>query len=115
VTSLLKFIGWLTIVSGIIAGIFAGNKANEIMNILSNTDEKSFSFQVAITWWISGAISGIIILAIGIILEHAQEILYNQSVILRRLPANEKDLSPVSSNSKSKLSSLSGYKMGSSD
>lgn len=97
---LLRFIGWATIVLGLIGGIIAGIR--------------NFSWGIAIIFWISGILSGIIFLALASILDYVEE---TRTLILlqrgeRMNTSNDKQSYPEKGRSKPTLSSTAGdYKM----
>lgn len=100
---LLIVMGQIFMVSGIVLGIVVG--------ILVD----GFHWIPTLSWWISGAILGIIFFALGMMLELLEE----NNEFLRELLHRTNVETPAPpmtrsrGNSKSSLSSLSGYKMSS--
>ncbi|RJE90704.1 hypothetical protein D3P07_00940 [Paenibacillus sp. 1011MAR3C5] len=72
-TGLLKFLGWASIVCGIGLGIYYGVQDDPLAEILRDYDD-SFRIATAVTWWVSGALSGIVFLALAHILENVEAI-----------------------------------------
>ncbi|OPA78504.1 hypothetical protein BVG16_11575 [Paenibacillus selenitireducens] len=96
---LLHYIGGAAIVFGIILGIIYGFL------------DQGFRFFVMLAWWGSGVISGIVFIALGMILETVECNQMYLHELLRRTPSDSSP--PVSlGNSKASLSSLRGYKIG---
>ncbi|RXZ84155.1 hypothetical protein EBB07_03460 [Paenibacillaceae bacterium] len=83
---LLKTIGWLSIGLGLIVGIMAGNAVNDLTaELLGSRYKASFSWSTAFSWWIGSAVSGIVLIAIGMIFErvtatlnHVQRLVHAQ-------------------------------------
>lgn len=67
----LKVLGFILIGGGLIIGFIFGVETSEIAQLLNPVDE--FSFSVALTWWVSGIVSGSIVMALGMILERVQD------------------------------------------
>ncbi|MGF7046412.1 hypothetical protein J2T13_000888 [Paenibacillus sp. DS2015] len=109
-SQILKVLGIISIVGGIILGIVYGAKDSPAA-IVFKVDE-SFRFVVALTWWISGAISGILFLAFASMLEYLQ----SNNAMLRELSSRVPSTphKPLG-NSKASLDSAVGYKMKTSD
>lgn len=113
----LKVIGWVTIIAGIIAGVGFG-KANDPMYALVGL-ESDFRWTVAITWWISGLLSGVIFIALGMILERQDYIhqtvyaIYQQNKQSRQPEPSSQKTS--SGNSRMNLSKAKDFKMQSFD
>ncbi|AJS58093.1 hypothetical protein [Paenibacillus sp. IHBB 10380] len=63
----LKALGIISIIGGIIVGIIYGTKEDPLAKLLEMDD--SFRFAVALSWWVSGLVSGILFLAFSKMLE----------------------------------------------
>lgn len=68
----LRFVGYATIVCAIILGIVYGTKRDPILEAL-DMDDDAFRWVAAVTWWISGVISGVLFIAFGTMLEYLEE------------------------------------------
>lgn len=110
-TGILKFLGWASIVCGIIAGIYYGMQDDPLAELLRNYDD-SFRVAVAITWWISGAISGIVFFALAYILEHVEAIRYK---LEQQTETGGLASRPETGKSKVTLDGVKDYKMKSID
>lgn len=111
--NLLKFLGIASIIAGLVVGYIQADKAVELIGLGRSLD-MPFQWTVALTWWISGFISGIVLYAIGMILDKLNQ-MQNQFDQL-----NTKTIQPYLSpeqskimNSKMNLESAKGYKMNS--
>lgn len=71
---LLKIIGWIIIVSGLIVGIYAGNLVGEIMEEIFGRQYGGFQWDISIGWWLSGIITGIMFIAFGMMLERLYDL-----------------------------------------
>lgn len=114
-SKVLKVLGALSIICGIILGIQAGNSLNEMAKMLRV--DPSFQWASAIAWWISGAISGVLFFAMSMMLDYLEHISYALRQIQEEMPKKEREQLPssITSNSKSSLDSLKGYKFGAAD
>ncbi|CAI6086240.1 hypothetical protein [Cohnella sp. JJ-181] len=96
----------LSIIVGIISGFVLGNGVFD-----------GFGWGLAITRWISGAIAGIVLFAIGMILENVEDT--NERVRNLEYELLQKNVSPPLptklGNSKANLSKLSGFQIGKSE
>ncbi|NMM55146.1 hypothetical protein [Paenibacillus aquistagni] len=72
-SKLLIWLGIMSISAGIVLGIYEGKEINELAKALQIADD-SFHWRAAITWWVSGAISGIVFFAFSAMLEHLEEL-----------------------------------------
>lgn len=73
----LKLLGWLSILGGIIRAVIAGNSDDPVLAALDNYYDGSFRWNVAITWLVSGISAGVIFLAINRALELLETIAIN--------------------------------------
>lgn len=113
-SQILKWLGYISIVGGIILGIIYGFKSGALAEALGIYDD-SFRWGIAISWWISGAISGILFIAFSMMIELLDE---NNAYLRELLHRTHEESTPKGrplGKSKSSLSSLSGYKMGNSE
>lgn len=75
-SSIIKWFGWFSILSGLIVGIVQGNAYEPVIRY-----DSSFGWSIAITWFFSGLVSGVLFLAISKALDYLEEIAYNTSVL----------------------------------
>lgn len=94
----LKTIGWISIIGGFIAGIMAGFLA----------EDGSFRFTVTLSVWIGGLASGVVYIALAMILEQQEEMSRTIYAVLR----NVREDSPLRN---SILAKADDYKMKSFD
>ncbi|GAA0135444.1 hypothetical protein YSY43_22840 [Paenibacillus sp. YSY-4.3] len=113
-SQILKWIGYVSIIGGIILGIVYGIKSNPLTEALRVYDD-SFRWAVAFTWWISGSLSGVLFIAFSMMLDLLEENNAHLKELLHRTHGETTSSSKPQGRSKSSLSSLSGYKMGNSD
>lgn len=100
-TQILRILGWISIVGGIILGLYFGLKE---------------SLLIALGWWISGIVSGILILSFSMMLEYLESLHYYMDELLKRIPAPvEKTTYKPGQNSRASLEKAEGYKMNSLD
>ncbi|MCU6709796.1 hypothetical protein M6D81_13950 [Paenibacillus sp. J5C_2022] len=109
-TGILKFLGWASIICGLAAGIYYGTLDDPLAELLRTYDD-SFRLAAALTWWISGAISGIVFFALAYILGHVEAI----RNYIEQQPVSETRTSsgtyPETGKSKVTLGSVKDYKM----
>ncbi len=68
--NIMKILGAITIIGAFIQGINAGNQLNELSSSLPMfKNESYFLWKVAAIWWIGGIVSGLVLIAIGQILD----------------------------------------------
>lgn len=107
-TSILKFLGYASIIGGIILGVILG---------LGYSD--GFRFAAALSWWLGGAISGIVFLALAYILEYVEAIYEyireSSQTSKATYPETGKSSYPETGKPKQTLDSAQGYKMKSID
>jgi uncharacterized protein YacL len=84
--------GWIIIVIGFFVGAVLGGQQN-LVDQLTETTEKTFHWNVALTYWISGLFTGLLFIAVGSLLENSQEIIKNQHAIMSKfeIPLNVPD------------------------
>jgi len=112
----LKIIGWVSIIGGLIVGIILGYQTDPIASLIYKTSAKTFQFAVAISWWLSGAISGLVFIAFGRMLDYLESLHYEIDELKRRIPAPVETTTYRSGqNSKASLDNVKGYKMTSMD
>lgn len=104
----LKVIGWISIIAGVIVGVIVGIKDDPLYEVLRI--DPSFRWAAAITWWISGILSGVVFIALGMIMEKQHKIHILVSEIYRK-DAPTPDSKPSLGNSKLNLNKASNYKM----
>lgn len=75
-SSVIKWFGWFSILSGLVVGIVQGNAYEPMTGYAS-----SFGWSIAITWFFSGLVSGVLFLAISKALDYLEEIAYNTAVL----------------------------------
>lgn len=107
----LKVLGGISVVLGIILGIVYGLQKNPTAELLG-IDQSDFRFAIAVSWWVSGIISGILFYAFGMMIELLERNGDYLKEILHRTHADyvgppKKSLG----NSKASLDSLKGYTM----
>ncbi|MFC5528459.1 hypothetical protein [Cohnella yongneupensis] len=106
---LLKGLGWASIILAIIIGIFQANRTDDTLEQLLGSDyEAAFRWSIAIYWWISGIISGIVFYALGLILEHVESTSIRLSNLERGVTPSS---APKLGNSKASMDKLSGFKI----
>lgn len=110
-SQILKWLGYISIISGIILGIIYGIKSDPLAEALRIYDD-SFRWAIAFAWWISGAISGVLFIAFGMMIDLLEENNAHLRELLHRTHDETTPKSKPLGRSKSSLSSLSGYKMG---
>ncbi|WP_435921271.1 hypothetical protein [Paenibacillus sp. DYY-L-2] len=86
----LDVVGKITIVAAIILGIVYGVKSDPIAEAL-RIDDDAFRWTVAIAWWVSGIISGALLIAFGMMLNYLEE---NNS-FLRELVRKSREMEAV--------------------
>ncbi|MEK3836431.1 hypothetical protein [Paenibacillus sp. FSL R7-0128] len=121
----LRFIGFATIVCAFILGIVYGVKKDPILEAL-DMDEGTFRWVIALTWWISGVISGTLFIAFSMMLDYLEENnsflreLYN-TTLPKETPQSGSYASYAAEvnrsirGSKSSASKLEGYKFKAND
>ncbi|MCR2805319.1 hypothetical protein [Paenibacillus soyae] len=108
---LLRFIGWASIVAGIACGIFYGLRQDPLYDYLNV--EEGFRVTVALYWWLSGAVAGIVFLALAYILEYLEEIrahMFSQQSAPSSLSRAAAASHPETGKSKATLDSVKDYK-----
>ncbi|CAM4378500.1 hypothetical protein U9M73_13275 [Paenibacillus phoenicis] len=68
----LDVVGKITIVAAVILGIVYGLKSDPLAEAFGYDDE-AFRWTIALTWWVSGAISGAVLIALGTMLNYLEE------------------------------------------
>jgi phosphate/sulfate permease len=113
VAKLLKGLGIASIVVAIIAGIIQANQTDQVMKeLLGGYYESEFRWSVAIYWWISGIISGIVFYALGMMLEYLEDIAYRLRNLEHEANKNNPTVpTPRLGNSKASMSKLEGFKI----
>lgn len=109
---LLRFIGVVTIICGLIVGSLYGN-SNAVLERLIGGYKGEFQWSVAFAWWISGAIAGILFFAIAMMLDKMDQLHYQLNALSRSTSSNENPIS--TSNTKLGTEAAKGYKMRSLD
>lgn len=113
-TKILNALGIISIVGGIILGIVYGLQDSPAAKLI-RVDE-GFRFVLALTWWISGAISGILFMAFASMLEYLQSNNAMLGELIRRTHVDAPSTPRKTlGNSKASLDSAAGYKMKTSD
>lgn len=96
---------------GIIVGIVESNRTDAVLQEILGWDyEKSFRWGLAITWWISGIVSGVIFYAIALILEYLEGITRRLHTLDSEVGKNNPQ-PPKLWNSKAIMSKLERFKL----
>ncbi|QJD83286.1 hypothetical protein [Cohnella herbarum] len=92
-------------------GIIQANQADEVMReLVGRYYESGFRWGLAISWWVSGIVTAIVLYALGMMVEYLMDI----SSRLRNLEHEaKKNGEPASrmGNSKANMSKLEGFKL----
>ncbi|QTH45084.1 hypothetical protein J4772_12135 [Cohnella sp. LGH] len=99
---ILKGLAIATFLTAVIAGFIQANQTDSYVS--------EFRWGIAVAWWISGAVSGIVFFAIGLILEYQSEILHRLRNLEHEANKNAGP-APRLGNSKASLDKLSGFKL----
>jgi hypothetical protein len=101
---LLKGLGITSIILAMILGIIQAN--------LAGYYGSEFRWSVAIYWWISGSITGIVFYALGMMLEYLEDISYRLRNLEHEMNKNNPTKpAPKLGNSKASMSKLEGFKI----
>ncbi|CAM4049054.1 hypothetical protein L1N85_19295 [Paenibacillus alkaliterrae] len=76
----LKWLGWLSIIGGVIAGVVIANDPDPMLEAIDTYYEGQFRWSVALTWIASGIASGVIFFSISRALELLEVIAENTQV-----------------------------------
>lgn len=76
----LKWLGWLSIIGGIIAGVVIANDPDPMLEAIGTYYEGQFRWNVALTWIASGITSGVIFFSVCRVLELLEVIAENTQV-----------------------------------
>ncbi|MFC4305551.1 hypothetical protein [Cohnella boryungensis] len=105
----LKILAISTFILAFIGGIVCGNVY--AIEPEYRYDDEKFNWAIALALWVSGAISGIFILAFSFLLEHVENMSYNIQMLVNENKGPSPS-APKLGNSKASLSKLSGYSIG---
>ncbi len=119
-STVLRVIGVLSIIGGIISGFVNAKSYSGLEKLLGRSVDIPFQWSIALTWWVSGIISGIIFFALAMMLDKLDNIEYN---ICELQNSTAKPISPTEKpnyaakipNTKMSLDSAKDYKMKSLD
>lgn len=109
---ILRFMGYTTIIGGIIAGIYAGNNVLELTPY--GVEKVGFKLLTFLPWFISGIISALIFFALALIIDNQEYMKYQlQELKHDKRPSNEnkQPLPQTYGNSKASIDKLKGFKI----
>ncbi|CAM3742917.1 hypothetical protein COLU111180_06155 [Cohnella lubricantis] len=103
----LKGLSVITIVLAIIVGIV---QANQSIELLGDYYDVPFRWGLAFTWWVSGVVTGILVYAFGVVVDHLQDMSYSLRIISS---SHETPSQPAPSlgSSKASMDKLKGFKI----
>lgn len=79
-SGVIKGLGWLFIIGGVVVGLIQGFTSDPLLEALSRYDEQSFRWTVAISWSFYGLVSGVLFLAASKALDYLEVIAHNSAI-----------------------------------
>ncbi|MMZ65401.1 hypothetical protein D1872_278030 [compost metagenome] len=106
---ILHTLGQVTIILGIILGLVYGLRDDPVLEVL-RLEDGSFKWLIAFSWWVSGAISGILFIAFGMMLDYLEENNRHLKELLHRTYVESSKSGPPKSSFTDRISGSSTLK-----